>query len=64
MEVQRMFERSESLIVASKGEVYIKRMITPTDSLVAVNDNVYNKINTAMARTKANRRTTVKAQDP
>ena len=62
MEVQRMFERSESLIVASKGEVYIKRMITPTDSLVAVNDNVYNKINTAMARTKANRRTTVKAQ--
>jgi hypothetical protein len=63
MEVQRMFERSESLIVASKGEVYIKRMITPTDSLVAVNDTVYSKINTAMARTKANRRTTVKAQD-
>lgn len=65
MEVLRMAKKKESLVVASKVKAYIKskKMMTSSDALEAVSDNVYNMLDAAMARTKANRRSTVKAQD-
>lgn len=60
-----MAKKKESLIVASKVKAYIKskKMMTSSDALEAVNDNIYNLLDAAIARTKANRRSTVKAQD-
>jgi len=55
----------ESLIVASKVKAYIKskKMMTSSDALGAISDKVYSMLDDAIARTKANRRTTVKTQD-
>lgn len=55
----------ESLIVASKVKAYIKskKMMTSADALGAISDKVYYMLDAAIARTKANRRTTVKPQD-
>ena len=55
----------ESLIVASKVKAYIKskKMMTSSESLGALSDKVYVMLDGAIARTKANRRSTVKAQD-
>jgi hypothetical protein len=55
----------DSLIVASKVKAYIKSkgMMTSSDAIEAISDKVYSMLDDAMARTKANRRTTVKAQD-
>ena len=60
-----MAKKKESLVVASKVKAYIKikKMMTSSDALEAVSDNVYRILDAAMARTKANRRSTVKAQD-
>ncbi len=60
-----MAKKKESLIVASKVKAYIKskKMMTSTDAMEAVSDKVYDIIDDAIARTKANRRSTVKAQD-
>ena len=60
-----MAKKKESLVVASKVKAYIKskKMMTSSDALEAVSDNVYRALDAAMARTKANRRSTVKAQD-
>ena len=60
-----MAKKKESLIVASKVKAYIKskKMMTSADSLGALSDKVYCLIDAGIARTKANRRTTVKAQD-
>ncbi len=60
-----MAKKKESLVVASKVKAYIKskKMMTSSDALEAVSDNVYRVLDAAMARTKANRRSTVKAQD-
>jgi hypothetical protein len=57
--------KKESLIVASKVKTYIKskKMMTSSDALGAISDKVYGMIDDAIARTKANRRSTVKAQD-
>jgi hypothetical protein len=65
MEVLRMAKKRESLIVASKVKAYIKskKMMTSSDALEAVSDQVYDMLDAAIARTKANRRSTVKAQD-
>lgn len=65
MEVRCMAKKKESLIVASKVKAYIKskKMMTSADALQALNNNIYATLDNAMARTKANRRTTVKAQD-
>jgi hypothetical protein len=65
MEVLRMAKKRESLIVASKVKAYIKskKMMTSSDALEAISDQVYNMLDAAIARTKANRRSTVKAQD-
>ena len=64
-EVFRMAKKKESLIVASKVKAYIKskKMMTSSESLEAISDKVYNLLDAAIVRTKANRRSTVKAQD-
>jgi hypothetical protein len=55
----------ESLIVASKVKAYIKskQMMTSSDALEALSNKVYDMLDAAIARTQANRRSTVKAQD-
>jgi DNA/RNA endonuclease YhcR with UshA esterase domain len=55
----------EMLVVASKVKGYIrgKKMMTSSDALGALNDKIYGLLDDAMGRTKANRRSTVKAQD-
>lgn len=55
----------EPLIVASKVKAYIKskKMMTSSDALGAISDKVYSMLDSAIARTQANRRTTVKAHD-
>jgi len=60
-----MAKGKESLIVASKVKAYIKskKMMTSSDALGAISDKVYCMLDEGIARTKANRRTTVKPQD-
>lgn len=60
-----MAKKKESLIVASKVKAYIKskKMMTASDSLEALSEKVYGILDAAVVRTKANRRSTVKAQD-
>jgi len=55
----------ESLVVASKVKAYIKSkgMMTSSDALAALNDVVHDILDKAVARTEANRRSTVKPQD-
>jgi len=58
-------KQKEMLVVASKVKAYIKskKMMTSSDSLGALNDKVHALLDDAAVRTKANRRSTVKAQD-
>ena len=58
-------KQKEVLIVASKVKAYIKskKMMTSADALTALSDKVYCILDAAATRTKANRRSTVKAQD-
>ena len=58
-------KKRESLIVASKVKAYIKskKMMTSADSLESLSDKVYCILDSAIVRTKGNRRSTVKAQD-
>lgn len=60
-----MAKKKESLIVASKVKAYVKskKMMTSSDALGALNDAVYRILDAGIARTKANRRSTVKPQD-
>ena len=55
----------ESLIVASKVKAYIKSkdMMTSSEALEAISENLYTTLDAAIARATANRRSTVKAQD-
>ena len=55
----------EVLVVASKVKAYIKKkgMMTSADAVGALNEQVYAQLDAAAARTKANRRSTVKPQD-
>ena len=55
----------EVLVVASKVKAYVKskKMMTSADAVVALSDKVYALLDGAIARTKANRRSTVKPQD-
>ena len=57
--------KKAALIVASKVKAYVKskKMMTSSDALEAINDNVYSVPDTAIARTQGNRRSTVRAQD-
>ena len=58
-------KKKDSLIVASKIKAYIKskKMMTSSDALEAINDLLYCRLDCAMKRTNANRRSTVKPQD-
>jgi hypothetical protein len=60
-----MAKKRESLIVASKVKAYIKskKMMSSSESLEAINDRVYRMLDAAAERTKANRRSTVRAHD-
>ena len=60
-----MAKKRESLVVTSKIKGYIKskHMMSSSDALEAINDRLYSILDAAIARTKANRRTTVKTQD-
>jgi len=60
-----MAKKKDSLIVASKVKAYIKSkgMMTASESIEAISEKVYCMLDQAAARTKANRRSTVKAQD-
>ena len=60
-----MAKKRDSLIVASKVKAHIKskKMMTSSDALEAISDKVYDILDAAIVRTKANRRSTVKAQD-
>ncbi len=55
----------EVLVVASKVKAYVKskQMKTSSDAITALSDKVCVILDDAVARTKANRRSTVKAQD-
>ena len=55
----------ESLVVASKVKAYIKskKMMTSSDAVAGLSDKVYALLDDAIARTKANKRSTVKPQD-
>ncbi|MEN8127040.1 MAG: hypothetical protein ABFR90_04450 [Planctomycetota bacterium] len=55
----------ETLVVASKVKAYIKskKKMTSSDAISALNDVVYAALDAAIARTDANRRSTVKPQD-
>jgi hypothetical protein len=57
--------KKEVLVVASKVKAYIKKkkMMTSADAVGALSDKVYAMLDEAAARTKANRRSTVKPQD-
>ncbi len=60
-----MAKKRDSLIVASKVKAYIKgkKMMSSSESLDAINEKLYGMLDAAAARTKANRRSTIKAQD-
>jgi hypothetical protein len=60
-----MAKKRETLVVASKVKAYIKskKMMTSSEAIEAISDKVYAMLDAAIARTKANRRSTVKAQD-
>ena len=57
--------KKEVLVVASKVKAYIKskKMMTSSDAIAALSDAVYDMLDDAIARTQANRRSTVKPQD-
>jgi len=60
-----MAKKKESLIVTSKVKAYIKskKMMTSSEAVGAINDAVYCMLDSAAARAKANRRSTIRAQD-
>ena len=57
--------KKEVLIVASKVKAYIrsKKMMCSADAIAALSGKVYDIIDAGIARTKANKRSTVKPQD-
>ena len=60
-----MAKKRDALIVASKVKAYVKskKMMTSSEALGALSDAVYSILDAAAKRAKANRRSTVKAQD-
>ncbi|MHC4645616.1 MAG: hypothetical protein ACYTBJ_08935 [Planctomycetota bacterium] len=60
-----MAKQRESLIVASKVKAYVKskKMMTSSEALGTISEKVYSALDAAIARAKANRRSTVKSQD-
>lgn len=60
-----MAKKRESLIVTSKVKAHIKskKMMTASEAVEAINNAVYSLLDNAVARAKANRRSTVRTQD-
>lgn len=60
-----MAKKKEHLVVTSKVKAYIrsKNMMTSSEAVGAINDAVYCMLDKAIGRTKANRRSTIRAQD-
>lgn len=60
-----MASEKEPLIVASKVKAYIKskNMMTSSEALGELNEKIYALLDDAVARTQANKRSTVKPQD-
>ena len=58
-------KKREALVVASKVKAHIKsrKMMTSSEALEAISEKVYDLLDAAADRAKANRRSTVKAQD-
>jgi hypothetical protein len=63
--VAKKASSKEVLVVASKVKAYVKskKMMTSSDAIAALSDKVYALLDDAIARTKANKRSTVKPQD-
>ena len=57
--------KKEMLVVTSKIKTYIrsKGMMCSSDAALALSDSLYCRLDDAMGRAKANRRSTVKPQD-
>lgn len=57
--------KGEMLVVTSKVKAHIKSkgMMTSSDAVAALNEKLFQILDTAIARTQANRRSTVKPQD-
>ena len=57
--------KKDILVVSSKVKTYIrsKKMMCSADAIGALSDKIYCILDCAMARTKANKRSTVKPQD-
>lgn len=57
--------KKEVLVVASKVKAYVKSkgMMSSSDAIGALNDKIYALIDEGIARTEANRRSTLKPQD-
>ena len=57
--------KKEVLVVSSKVKGYIrgKKMMCSADAVAALSDKIYCILDAAIARTKANKRATVKPQD-
>ena len=60
-----MAKKRDSLVVASKVKAYVKskKMMTSSEAVEAISENVYSMLDCAIVRSKANRRSTIKAQD-
>jgi len=58
-------QKREPVVVASKMKAYIrgKGMMSSSEAVGAISEHVYAILDAAMARAKANRRSTVRAQD-
>jgi len=65
MEVSIMAKKREPLVVTSKVKAHIKskKMMSSSEAIGAINDVVYSILDNAVVRAKANRRSTVRAQD-
>ena len=63
--VAKKARSKEVLVVASKVKAYVKskKMMTSSDAVAALSDQVYALLDDAIVRTKANKRSTVKPQD-
>ena len=57
--------KKDILVVSSKVKAYIrsKKMMCSADAIGALSDKIHCILDCAMARTKANKRSTVKPQD-
>ena len=57
--------KKDVLVVSSKVKAYIrsKKMMCSSDAIGALSDKIHCILDAAMARTKANKRSTVKPQD-